>query len=470
MRRRAAVALMALCGVWVALMYGLPPQPIKPASRANQRQAENFPVIFTAAPVYESLAALHGEERFPRGAQLMVLRNGRTETFVAGFAASADASVSFDAKTVLFAGKKSAGDRWGIWEVAVEGGAPKLVLGGTMDLIRPLWMPEARFVYARWAASGFALETAGLDGAGPLKLSYLPGNFVPDDVLRDGRVLFESGFPLGAMPDSSAGDPAEMFLVYADGSGVESVRCDHGAGREHGRQMILGDIVFTHGRRLARFTSALAGETAVAAPAGEYAGDVAELPDGRWLLAMREPGQKHYALAVWRPEVAGMRLIAQDAERDLAEPVVVTPRAVPNRHPSGLHDWAFGNLLALDARQSRSGMVAGTPAALRAETMDGAGGVTSLGTAPVEKDGSFFVQATGDEPLRFILLDAEGRTLRQEQGWFWVRRGEQRVCVGCHTGPERAPENRVPEVLLRTTTPVDLTGRAQTSSAAAGGH
>jgi hypothetical protein len=197
---------------------------------------------------------------------------------------------------------------------------------------------------------------------------------------------------------------------------------------------------------------------------------VAELPDGEWLAPVRRLGAKHYGLAAWRPGAAGLTSLAQDAERDLVEPVVVAPRAVPNRHPSGLHDWAFGNLLALDARQSRSGMVAGTPAALRAETMDGAGRVTSLGTAPVEKDGSFFVQATGDEPLRFILLDAEGRTLRQEQGWFWVRRGEQRVCVGCHTGPERAPENRVPEVLLRTTTPVDLTGRAQTSSAAAGGH
>ena len=421
-----------------------------------------LPVIFTAAPVYESLAALRGEERFPQGAQLMVLRDGRTELLVADFAASADASVSFDAKTVLFAGKKSAGDPWGIWEVAVEGGTPRLVLAGATDLIRPLWMPEGRMVYARRGADGFALETAGLDGAGPQQLSYLPGNFVPDDVLRDGRVLFESGFPLGA------GTTPEMFLVYADGSGVESVRCDHPVRgeREHGRQMSLtsgaadaGDIVFTQGRRLARFTSALAEEAAVAAPAGEYAGDVAELPDGRWLVSVRRPGEKHYALATWKPgsggdDGAGARMRGAT----WSEPVVVAPRAVPNRHPSALHDWAFGNLLALDARQSRSGVVAGCRSAVRAETMDSAGRVVSLGTAPVEKDGSFFVQAAGDEPLRFILLDAAGRTLRREQGWFWVRRGEQRICVGCHAGPERAPENRVPEVLLRTTTPVALTG------------
>jgi hypothetical protein len=79
------------------------------------------------------------------------------------------------------------------------------------------------------------------------------------------------------------------------------------------------------------------------------------------------------------------------------------------------------------------------------------------------------VQAAGDRALRFILLDAEGKTLRQEQGWFWVRRGEQRICVGCHTGPERAPENRVPEVLLRTTIPVGLTGGAANGAERAGG-
>ena len=37
-----------------------------------------------------------------------------------GFAASADANVSFDGETVLFAGKRSAGDPWQIWELALN--------------------------------------------------------------------------------------------------------------------------------------------------------------------------------------------------------------------------------------------------------------------------------------------------------------------------------------------------------------
>jgi hypothetical protein len=437
------------------------------AAQMSAPDAKNpITVIVTAAPVYDSLAALHGGEGFPQGARLMAARAGELTPLVPDFAASADASVSFDASTVLFAGKKNAGDPWQIWSVPAQGGTPQRVVTSATDAIRPLWMPSGRVVFAMRGSSGFALETAALDGSDAKQLTYLPGNFIPDDVLRDGRVLFESGFPLGA------GATPEMYLVYADGSGVESVRCDHPAGsargREHGRQLLSGDIVFTHGQRLARFTSALADETAVTTPSGAFTGDVAEMPDGRWILSMKKPGAKHFGLAAWRPGAPAAATFAQDVTGDLVEPVVVAPRATPNRHPSGLHEWKTGNLLALNARLTRSGPLSVSPVSVRVETLGADGRVVVVGTAPVETDGSFFVQAAGDRPLRFILLDAAGKTIRAEQGWFWVRGGEQRICVGCHTGPERAPDNRVPQVLLRTTTPVDVTGAA--GSAVGGGH
>jgi hypothetical protein len=114
--------------------------------------------------------------------------------------------------------------------------------------------------------------------------------------------------------------------------------------------------------------------------------------------------------------------------------------------------------MVLDARKSRQGDLQRTPATVRLETLDAQGRALTMGTAPVEADGSFFVQTPADKPIRFALLDEKGVVLRQEHGWFWIRSGEQRICVGCHAGPERASENRVPAVLLRTTTPADLTG------------
>lgn len=158
-----------------------------------------------------------------------------------------------------------------------------------------------------------------------------------------------------------------------------------------------------------------------------------------------------------------MQSLLSRSGEDLVEPVVVAPRTRPNRHPSGLHPWSFANLLVLDSRLSRAGDLKTAPASVRLETLDDRGRVAINGTAPIDSDGSFFVQVPGDKPIRFALLDQKGAVLRREQGWFWSRGGEQRICVGCHTGPERASENRVPAVLMRTTTPFDLTGAKSAS-------
>lgn len=438
----------------------------------NSSQKIDADVIVTAAPVYEQLAALRGEERFPEGAQLLLVHDGKAEPLVPEFATSADASVSFDAAKVLFAGKKSAGDRWQIWELTLADRKVRQVTDGTEDAIRPLYLPGWRFVYAQRTAVGFQLESArltdskalaeieGSDVQPVLPLTYMKASAVPSDVLADGRILFESGFPLGS------GATPELYLVYSDGSGVESYRCDHPAsavgGRWGGKQMKSGDVVFARGRSLARFTSPLAHEERVAAPRGEYAGGIAETSTGEWLVSARDATTAKYALKLWKLGTAMLQTVLARSGENLVEPVVVAAHERPRRHPSALHAWDYANLLALDARISRDGALKGVPTSVRLETQDADGHAVAMGTAPVDSDGSFFVKAPADRAIRFVLLDAKGTVLRQEHGWFWIRKGEQRYCVGCHAGPERAPENAVPQVLLRTTTPVDLTGKSQT--------
>ena len=142
-----------------------------------------------------------------------------------------------------------------------------------------------------------------------LRVTYMAGSAVPSDVLADGRILFEAAFPLGAFPQRSrgAGQPvAEMYLVYQDGSGVESYRCDHGRSRWGGKQLGDGDVVFTHGAGLARFTSPMAHEVAIAAPRAEYAGGIAELAGGEWLVSARTGAGTHYALKMWKPGAAAL--------------------------------------------------------------------------------------------------------------------------------------------------------------------
>lgn len=456
------VLFAASCVALLGVICGFTPNP---------SQSIDADVIVTAAPAYEPLAALKGGDRFPKGAQLLLIHDGQAEPLVPEFAASADASVSFDGGSVLFAGKKNAGDKWQIWELMLKEHTVRQVVTSADDAITPLYLPGWRLVYAQRTDRGFELESARLmeskaltdiEGAGAkavLPLTYINASAVPVDVLADGRILFEAGFPLGE------GATPELFLVYSDGSGVESYRCDHPAGaagaRWGGKQLKSGDVVFTHGGSLARFTSSLAHEERVAAPRGEYAGAIAETASGEWLVSVRDSAAAKFVLKMWKPGAEAMQTVLARSSENLVEPVVVAAHDRPRRHPSALHDWDYANLLALDARISRDGVLKGVPSKVRLETQDAAGRAVSMGTAPVEQDGSFFVKAPADCAIRFVLLDAKGTVLRQERGWFWIRKGEQRYCVGCHAGPERAPENHVPQVLLRTTTPVDLTSTSQ---------
>jgi hypothetical protein len=446
--------------------------PVRHASAV----AEVPDAIVTAAPAYQPLAALDGGERFPQGAQLLLIHAGKAEPLAKEFAASADANVSFDGKRVLFAAKKTASDPWQIWEMTLVDRAVRRVIGDASDAIRPFYLPSGQLIFARKTAAGFAVVRAGAEQSSYTAaldeqadqteqvLTPIPASVIPDDVLRDGRILFESKFPLGE------GKTAELFLMYSDGSGVESYRCDHGRARWGGHQLASGDVVFTHGASLGRFTSPLAHEVAVTAPRLEFAGGLAETASGAWLVSARASASAKFALKLWKPGAAAIETVYAQAGTELVEPAIVGERERPHHHPSSLHPWKHANLLALDARQSREGDLKTAPKTVRLETLDAKGKVQTNGTAPVESDGSFFVQIPGDRPVRFVLLDENGKPVRQQHGWFWSRSGEQRYCVGCHTGPERGAENQVPKTLLQSTTPVDLTGakHAETNKTEAG--
>jgi hypothetical protein len=169
----------------------------------------------------------------------------------------------------------------------------------------------------------------------------------------------------------------------------------------------------------------------------------------------------------WKPGAPDLTPVLARSDSNLLQPTVLAERKVPNRHPSGLHDWPNANLLCLNAYTSKSQFTPGSIQSVRVYTREPSGAPRLLGAVPVERDGSFFVHVPNDQPLQIELLDAAGKTLKRESGFFWMRRGEQRGCVGCHAGPETAPENAVPTVLLKSTTPADMAGSAAQS---AGGH
>ncbi len=409
--------------------------------------------VYTEAPRYDAHATLSGGERFPAGARLKLFSNGGSRPITPGFAASADAAVSFDAMRVLFAGKRRPGDPWQIWEMPL-GAAPRLtaprrVTSGEEDCIRPYYLPEHKIVYARRTPQGFQLEIVALAGGVPLRLTYAPGNHVPDAVLSDGRVLYEAPHPAA---DSPARD---IYAVYTDGSGVETHRCDHGRDRHSAAELASGDIVFQTGARLARFTSAQAGEVELPLPKGEFRGPVAEASPSEWLVSYRPGSASPFGIYRIHPGQAGVAVAV--VKTDASQPVPVAPRKVPPYHPSSLGNREGANVLCLNAYTSKSARIpAGTVSTVRVWSRTDAGPPVSLGETTVDPDGSFYLQLPSERPLRFELLDRNGKIVEAEKGWLWMRKGEQRVCVGCHAGPERAPENAVPNVLLRTQAPVRM--------------
>jgi hypothetical protein len=409
-------------------------------------------LLYTEAPQYDPQAMLRGVERFPAGAVVKVLTGGASRVLAPSLANSADAALSPDNRSVLIAARGKAGQPWQIWEVPLEGGPPRQVTFGAEDCIRPFYAAEGKFVYARKTARGFQIEIAPLAGGSALRLTYLPGDFLPDALLRDGRVLFEAAFPV------APATVRDLYTVYTDGSGVETRRCDHGPDRHSAAELASGDTIFQTGTGLARFTSARAGQMELTLPQGQYVGPVAETAAGEWLAAYRAGGADAYWICRFRPLVAAppIKVVGPNAW----QPVPVRVRPAPPYHPSSLGDREGANLLCLNAYTSKTQQIPkGSVAEVRVWSMNERGAAVALGKAPVETDGSFYVQTPSEAPLRFELLDRAGKTVAAEKGWFWARKGEQRVCVGCHAGPERAPENLAPQVLLRTQKPVPMINR-----------
>ena len=415
------------------------------AKPAITKTSSSKTYLFTEAPRYNERAWLEDGERFPAGATIRVVSASGRHTLVEGFAATADPDLSFDATHVLFAGKQKAADPWRIWEIALDHGTARVVSGGEGDCYRPFYLPQGQVVYTRRTVGGSQIEVAPVDGGKPERLTFAPGHFLTADVLRDGRVLFEA-------EHSYAGRPVrEIMSVYPDGTGVEAIRCDHGADRHSPKETASGDIVFVSGGKLARFTSALAHESLIVPqPAGEIAGPVADEGQGELIFAARPNAQQPF-------HIAKLPAAAHTPGMNEIQPVVVTPRTTPRRFPSALlATRTAANLLCLNVTTSRDAIQGKSITSMRVYTQDAAGKPALLGTQPVEKDGSFFVQVPGDKPLRLEAIDASGRVVSAERNWWWMRVAEQRGCVGCHAGPERAPDNQVPQVLLRKDVPVPM--------------
>lgn len=419
-------------------------------------------------------------ERFPEGSRIVRLRTETHENapvnLTEGFFVAADPEVSFDGQMVLFSGKQSSQERWQVWEMRVDGSAKRQITKCSENCTHPAYLPGEEIAFTVESEQGRGgpsyLATARMDGTQVQRITFAGGAWRLESVLRDGRILASAAWPLAEEVASEKN--RLLYTLRPDGSALDVLRCDHQSSAMRGDATELNDgsIVYVKSARnglvlgnLAEVRRGDIHETEM----GQWAGSFRyprELSDGRLIVSRkiqrgsgRSTKLELYALALRKNGVAAK--VYGDSEFHSLQAMPIAPHAAPKKFWSTLNaESKTGYFIALDSYASgdeTTGRISAHITGVRVWTLPaGAAKEEVLGAAQVENDGSFYVEVAANQPVRFELLDASGKTIRAEHSWIWSRPGEQRGCAGCHSDKAVAPENRWPMALKRFDTPTRL--------------
>ena len=477
MKKFALLLPILIAAAIAAQSPSTPPKPLDTA------------VVFTQAPFNadfhrsDSNAFLLNRAAGTGSRLVMLQPDGSLAILTGEFSAAADPSVSFDGLRILFSAKKSPADPWNIWEMDIAGGNKRQLTKDFGDCREPEYLAKSAITppdftdKVRWIAFTSNRTDAGPAGPSVLYVTNIEpieklgtvtrratfnlcADFSPA-VLSDGRVLFSSEVGCGGrshpqvplLAASWDGTGANLFCGAGQGADFKTMACE-----TPDRHLVFVEPRGTAaGSRLARvsFRRPLRSYEPLSRDDRNYL-NPRSLPDGR-LIVSCTAGRKSYGLYLFdfARGAAGAEVYADSGWETLdAQPVV--PRPEPQGLISSVIDsLKWGELFCLNVYDSTlpgmSRLKNGDVKTVRffQGSPSESTRVRPLGDAPVENDGSFFVRVPADTPLRMQLLDSAGKTLQGMSRWMWVRRGTSRGCVGCHEDKELAPENRVPDAILR---------------------
>ena len=447
-------------------------------------------------------------QRFPRGSRLVRLApsDHAPHPLTQDFFAAADPRTSFDGARVLFAAQRTKGSTWQIWEMNVDGSAARQVSHCSGDCLKPAYLPRGLIVFtalaevtaetsgngskangsappathaASWQRASSQLWVSKLDGSDAHPITFGPGDFQLETVLKNGTILATARSPL--LPSSGVPADRELYTIRLDGTALATLRCDHqhAAIRSQAQELDDGAVVFvkaslTSGnlggdlawiRRGALHNSPLTAPPILASSPQPLAAD--ELMVAR-ASSTGPPTAARLALYAFDATMGRFGTpIYEDPRLSAVEAVPVAAHEPPSWYWSTMNpDLKRGFFICLDAHLAEGvphGRIESKLARVRVLTLDATSQKESLlGEAPMEEDGSFYVAVPPDQPVRFEVLDGVGRVVRTQRSWIWARSGEEHGCVGCHEDRAVAPENRWPMALRRFDTPtrLDRAGRA----------
>jgi hypothetical protein len=450
------------------------------------------PIVFTQlAPgaKWPGAAANPAASEAFTGARIALLSPaGTVQVLSAGFYSAADPSVSWDAKKILFAGRKTAANPWQIYEMNADGSGVRQMVEVPWDCRQPIYQskifylddpePEPQISFTgtggNWqsedgSAVVWSLYSARLDGSGLRRLTYNPSGDNDPVMNEDGRIVY-SAWQRHTLAWGAAGRAA-LFGVNLDGSDVAIFAGDEGRPIKRtpcvtpSRQVVFvesdgltpdgaGNLASVDLRRNLHSYKEL-----TKPGAGLYM-TPAVLGEDEILVSMR-PAQGAGTFAIYRFDLQtnrGVKLYG-DAQRQSIEAQALVARPMPVGRSSVVDEKEpTGKLFCLSAFTTDlpKGAVHDGTVVKRVRVLEGvprragekapAGELSPylekrlLGEFDIEADGSFHIQVPANTPIQIQTLDADGVALRS-CAWIWVKNKAKRGCIGCHEDGELSPEN-----------------------------
>lgn len=452
-------------------------------------QGSSWPVVFSQIPV--------GEDEI--GSRILLLSpDGEVSVLTGDFHDARQPDVSFDGQRMMFSGRRGSDEDWDIFEMGLGAGTVRRLTSGRGNCREPIYLASASVSAplfdqrVPWITFTTAAEKDGPVSLHVMSLEPVPGRGVVEwrttynlggDVgptaMADGRVLYSSRLfdRQALMTITWAGDNVNPFY----GTYGEPVAATEPVELVERRWVVFvePDAAYDDGRgRLARVSLSRPMHSRETIIGDGLFRTPQPWPDGR-IVAAHFSGGGSFALVVLDPETGEVdETLYDDPDwHDLDALAVVVREAPIARIPmlefasvldipgfEGAGQLQCINVYDSDSEELRglepgtirwARFIAGKPSRNLSDADGGSEwpppGVETvvLGEAPVEEDGSFFVNVPGDTPFYIELLDEQRHVVSTMRAWTWVRSGSQRGCIGCHADPELAPPNRATEALRR---------------------
>jgi Tol biopolymer transport system component len=427
-----------------------------------------------------TLRAVSGEG----GRLVLVSPGGQARALTPGFHSAADPEVSFDGRSILFAGKKAAQDPWCVFEMKADGGEPRQVTCGAGGARQPVYLSTVYTITPTsvepWVQVAFVGDLPGerdeagkaphtslwsckMDGSALRRLTFNLSSDRDPVILPDGRMVYAGWL---RSPGREPADRVALLGVNEDGTDYQAYSGEQGLRAKRAPVPTAnGLVVFVESERVDFDGAGRLAAVSQARPLHTYRSLTGEgdghfrapsaLPDGRVLVAWRPTsGEGRFGIYRFDPSTGGREKTFEDPAWHSVQAKLVAPRPVPDARSSVVRDDdPEGKLFTIDVGIQAPGreLPKGTAKSLRVvegvpATADRPVVRRLLGEVELADDGSYQVQIPANTPVQLELLDASGSPVRTS-AWVWVRNHAAQGCVGCHEDPERTPPNRLMKAL-----------------------